>query len=652
MNRDHLKRPALGRLMLGIVAALAAWPAVAHADTTTFSATAGVPVAGTVAVINAGCLNIDCRGLNPSIDINWGDGTLALTRVAAMPACPSPTDPCPGPVNWTVKVPMNAHTYAQPGTYRLSLMGPIFGTHAATATVTDDSASIVETVPPLKPVVGATFSGAIATFTDTNPFVKAAEFTATVNWGDGTTTPATVSLAADGLSFPVSGSHVYAHVGSFPVTVAIQHGAATADVIGASASMMTTATVSDAALTGAGNIVTAVAGVPFSGTVATFADPNPFAKAADFTAAIAWGAEATTAGTVTAAPGGFAVSGSHTFAGSGQIPIRVVVHDSGGSSVTVDTVGAVSPAPPPPVTTVALSPAAPNGQHGWYRSAVHAAVTARSLVGRVAETRCRLDGSAPATFGALPGACPFAGAGGDVAGDGRHVLFAASITDAGQAEVPGATEVAIDRTAPHLACARTSPAFVEGSTGAAVTATVRDATSGPLSETVSARAAVATPGQKHVRLTGFDQAGNSASIRCGYRVLGQISPSMFWSFSPGRSSTTVASLTGNDVPVAATVRMLCRGTGCPAASRTLKVSTGRACKGSRCAKRRKPGTGTVDVTPLFRGRRLGPATVVTVAMTERNAIGKAFVFTVRSGRDPKVVIGCLAPGSVVPRRGC
>jgi hypothetical protein len=329
-----------------------------------------------------------------------------------------------------------------------------------------------------------------------------------------------------------------------------------------------------------------------------------------------------------------------------------VVHDSGGSSVTVDTVGAVSPAPPPPVTTVALSPAAPDGKRGWYRSPVHASVSARSLVGTVAETRCRLDGGVPAAFGALPGACPFAGAGGDIAGDGRHLLFAASVTDAGQAEVPGATEVAIDRTAPRLTCARTAPAFVQGSTGAAVTATVRDATSGPLSQTVSARAAVATPGQKQVGLTGFDQAGNSASIRCGYRVLGQISPTMFWSFSPARSFTTVGSLTGDQVPVAATVRMLCRGTGCPAASRTLKVSSGRACSGRRCAKRHKPGTGTVNVTPLFRGRRLGPATVVTVAMTERNAIGKAFVFTIRSGRDPKVVIGCLAPGSTVPGRGC
>ncbi len=653
MNRDHLMRPALRRLTLGVVAALAVWPAAARAqDVTSFSATAGVSFNGQVAFINAGCGTTDCRGLNHFVDIDWGDGTTPSLSVA-VPTCPSPspTDPCPGPVNWTISA---AHTYARPGIYQASFKGVLFGAvlRALTATVTDDPSSIVETVPALKPIVGATFSGAVATFTDTNPLVQASEFTATVNWGDGTITPATVSQAAVGQPFQVSGSHVYARVGSFPVTVAIQHVAATADVIGASASKMTTATVSDATLTGAGNIVTAVAGVPFSGTVATFADPNPFAKATDFTATIAWGNEATTPGSVTAAPGGFAVSGSHTFAGSGQIPIRVVVHDSGGSSVTINTVGAVSPAPPPPVTTVTLSPAAPNGQHGWYRSAVHAAVSARSLVGAVAQTRCALDGTAPATFAALPIGCPFAGAGAVVTGDGRHVLYAASITDAGQAEVPGVTSIAIDTTPPRLACARNAPAFVQGSRGASVTATVLDATSGALSQTVSVPAAVATPGEKRARLTGSDQAGNQASIVCGYRVLGHINPSMFWLFSAGRSFTTVDSLVAADVPVAAQIRVLCRGVDCPGA-RTLRVSVAHACRGSRCTHRRtRPGTGSVNVAPVLRGHRLRPGAVLTVAMTERNAIGKAFVFSVRSGRDPKVAIGCLAPGSVVPGRGC
>jgi hypothetical protein len=233
------------------------------------------------------------------------------------------------------------------------------------------------------------------------------------------------------------------------------------------------------------------------------------------------------------------------------------------------------------------------------------------------------------------------------------VLYAASVTDAGQKEVPSATAIDIDATPPRLACPRRAPAFVQGSTGASVTATVTDATSGPVSRTVSVPASVATAGIKRAALTGSDEAGNTAAIRCPYRVLGHISPSMFWSFTSGASFTTVNSLVGDDVPVGARVRLLCRGSGCPRVTRTLQVSVHPACRTGRCnARGRRPGTSTIDLTPLLRGRHLRPATVLTVAMTARNAIGKAFVFTIRSGRDPKVVIGCLAPGSVVPGRGC
>jgi hypothetical protein len=651
MHRDQIKRSAVVRLLVAMAGALALWPAAARADITVFSATAGEPFNGVVAVVTNDCLNTDCRGINPSVNIDWGDGTMPPTRVAAVPDCP-PTGPCLGPTLWTIAVPHDPHTYARPGVYAASFTGPIFiGTTHIDAIVGDDPRSINETVPALTPAVGATVSGPVATFTDTNALAQPSEFTATINWGDGQTTAGTVTQPL-GQPFQVSGSHVYAHVGSFTVTVAIQHLPLNGTVLGAAASQSVTATVHDATLTGAGNPVTAVAGAPFTGTVATFADPNPFATATDFRAMVTWGSEGTTPGTVVAAPGGFAVTGSHTFIGSGQIPVRVAVSSIGGSSTTIDTVASVSAAPPPPVTIVTLSPAMPDGRHGWFRSGVHATVIARSLAGTVAETRCRLDGAVPSAFGALPSACPFAGGGADIRSDGRHELFAASITSGGQAEVPSATEVAIDRTPPRLACARSAPAFVQGSTGAIVTATVVDATSGPLSRTVSAPAAVASSGRKEARLTGFDQAGNAASIRCAYRVLALLSPQLVFSFDPHGSSTTVNALFSDNVPVAATVRMLCHGAGCPAAARTLKVSTHRACSHRRCGKRHKPGTGSVDLAALFRGRALAPATVVTVEMTERDAIGKAWAFTMRNGRKPKVTISCLAPGSSVPGQGC
>jgi hypothetical protein len=44
--------------------------------------------------------------------------------------------------------------------------------------------------------------------------------------------------------------------------------------------------------------------------------------------------------------------------------------------------------------------------------------------------------------------------------------------------------------------------------------------------------------------------------------------------------------------------------------------------------------------------------VLTVAMSQRNMIGKTWVFTTRRGRHPKLVISCLAPASSIPGRGC
>lgn len=51
-------------------------------------------------------------------------------------------------------------------------------------------------------------------------------------------------------------------------------------------------------------------------------------------------------------------------------------------------------------------------------------------------------------------------------------------------------------------------------------------------------------------------------------------------------------------------------------------------------------------------KRSAVARLLVVNMSQGNMIGKTWAFTMRSGRDPKVVISCLAPGSSVPGRGC
>ena len=130
----------------------------------------------------------------------------------------------------------------------------------------------------------------------------------------------------------------YAEEGSYPISVTIQD----------SDGNQTTATVSnavrDAALSsGMSDPISATAGQPFSGTLASFSDANAAASASDFTASINWGDNSTSASTVTSAGNGlFMVSGSHSYAAAGSYPVRATVTDDGGSQTTVSATATVS----------------------------------------------------------------------------------------------------------------------------------------------------------------------------------------------------------------------------------------------------------------------------------------------------------------------
>jgi VCBS repeat protein len=71
--------------------------------------------------------------------------------------------------------------------------------------------------------------------------------------------------------------------------------------------------------------VSATAGAPFNGPVATFVNPFPSANAASYTATIDWGDGSTSAGAITGA-GTLTVSGSHTYADPGIDAITVVIN--------------------------------------------------------------------------------------------------------------------------------------------------------------------------------------------------------------------------------------------------------------------------------------------------------------------------------------
>jgi subtilisin-like proprotein convertase family protein len=194
---------------------------------------------------------------------------------------------------------------------------------------------------------GAAVTGVtVATFTDANPALTQSDFTANIDWGDGDTSPGTVTSDGGG-GFIVTGDkpNNYAEEGRQNVTVTVS------DPSGATGSGGVTETVGDAALTATATAVgTQAVGVQFSGEVATFADANPIGTLSDFplrNVSIAWGDGSTTHATSVTQPDGvgtpFHVFGKHTYTTSGVQagPLQVTVTDVGGAVSNTTNFGPV-----------------------------------------------------------------------------------------------------------------------------------------------------------------------------------------------------------------------------------------------------------------------------------------------------------------------
>ena len=93
---------------------------------------------------------------------------------------------------------------------------------------------------------GVSFTTPVATFTDSNTSAPAGSFSATVNWGDGTS-PTPGAVTGSGGSFSVSGTHTYAAHGSYTVGVSITSAG------GGSASVADSIVVADAVTTCSGS---------------------------------------------------------------------------------------------------------------------------------------------------------------------------------------------------------------------------------------------------------------------------------------------------------------------------------------------------------------------------------------------------------------
>jgi hypothetical protein len=282
------------------------------------AATEGAPFTGTVATFT----DPDPAGTAAeyAATVDWGDGSpvQAATIVAQ---------------GGGFAVVAGPHAYAEEGTYDVTVAiadvdnADNGKTVTSKATVADAPLTVTSS-GSLTGAEGSPLSGILASFTDANPAGGVADYSATVDWGDGHTTPGVVAAAASG-GFTVSGTHTYAEEGHYTIGVHV------ADTGGAAADAAASAAVADAALTASGSSLTSPSA--FTGAVATFTDANPAATVGDFTARIDWGDGHTSAGTVSAAGGRFVVSGSHAFASTGPFDANVTILDEGGATAAATT---------------------------------------------------------------------------------------------------------------------------------------------------------------------------------------------------------------------------------------------------------------------------------------------------------------------------
>jgi uncharacterized repeat protein (TIGR01451 family) len=87
-----------------------------------------------------------------------------------------------------------------------------------------------------------------------------------------------------------------------------------------------TLTITPAPLSATGVNISATAGAPFSGTVATFTNADPYGSASSYTAVITWGDGSSSTGTISSGSGGtLIVSGTHTYAGATKLSVSVQI---------------------------------------------------------------------------------------------------------------------------------------------------------------------------------------------------------------------------------------------------------------------------------------------------------------------------------------
>lgn len=176
---------------------------VITASGTKVTATEGSPFSGVVAT---GTTDGITGSLSASID--WGDGSNSTVSVTPAP-------------DGTYSVSAS-HTYAEEGTdtITVTITDNNGDTANATSSATVNDAALTLTHFLASPLThhGA---GLATTFTDADPNGQVSDYTATINWGDGTTKTVQVVKNPVGKGFALAGLHQYAQKGTYNITLTV-----------------------------------------------------------------------------------------------------------------------------------------------------------------------------------------------------------------------------------------------------------------------------------------------------------------------------------------------------------------------------------------------------------------------------------------------
>ena len=173
-----------------------------------FSAIEGQPFVGTVATFTAG--DPLATSADFSATISWGDGGSSTGIVSASGA------------GFAVS---GGHTYAEEGPYQVNVSIAEIA-DASNSAVAHSAASVADAPITASPACEATslrsYDGRTATFSDAaGSYGTAADFSATINWGDGTSSAGAISSLGTA-SYAVRGVHNYVTVGRFTIATAIK----------------------------------------------------------------------------------------------------------------------------------------------------------------------------------------------------------------------------------------------------------------------------------------------------------------------------------------------------------------------------------------------------------------------------------------------